>query len=40
MKWTSDQVIKHFDTNWNDTLADIALMSMWTVKELKELLLK
>jgi hypothetical protein len=39
MKWTKSQVIEFFDNNWNTTLNELASMSMWSVKELKEVLL-
>ena len=39
MKWKKSQVIEFFDNNWNTTLNELASMSMWSVKELKEVLL-
>lgn len=39
MKWTKSQVINFFDNNWNTTLNELANISMWSVKELKEVLL-
>jgi|TARA_R110002167_G_scaffold108328_1_gene276611 hypothetical protein len=39
MKWTKSQVINFFDNNWNTTLNELASISMWSVKELKEVLL-
>ena len=39
MKWTKSQVIEFFDNNWNTTLNELANISMWSVKELKEVLL-
>lgn len=39
MKWKKSQVIEFFDNNWNTTLHELASMSMWSVKELKEVLL-
>jgi len=39
MKWKKSQAIEFFDNNWNTTLNELASMSMWSVKELKEVLL-
>jgi len=33
-------VIAEFDSNWNITLSELSRMSMWSITELKELLLK
>ena len=39
MKWKKSQVTEFFDNNWNTTLKELASISMWSVKELKEVLL-
>ena len=39
-RWEVEDVIAEFDSNWNITLAELSRISMWTITELKELLLK
>ena len=40
MKWTKDKVLEFFDSNWNATLGEIAILSGWSVSELKAALME
>lgn len=42
-RWDIEDVVAEFDPNWNpkfETLAELSRASMWSITELKELLLK
>lgn len=38
IKWTEDQVLEYFDTHWECTLAELSLLSGWSISDLKKVL--
>lgn len=38
-RWTEDQVVEYFDSNWDCTLAELSALSGYSVKELKVILI-
>ena len=37
-KWTKDQVLEYFDSNWDITLSQLSLLSAWSISDLKKVL--
>jgi hypothetical protein len=40
MKWKKEKVIEFFDSNWSVTLAELSILSGWSVTELKNALME
>lgn len=38
--WTKDQVLEFFDSHWETTMAEISLLSGWSISDLKSVLME